>query len=65
MSPEYILAMTYDLLLLRFTGGRAKASLREEWEGKKEQKQEPKNKTRSYDNPEEFEQARRKAMRGQ
>lgn len=62
LSQEHILAMIYDLLLIRFTDGRAKEYLCDVFEGTKKAKKEPQERTRSYDSPEEYEQARRKAI---
>lgn len=61
-SNEYILAMVYDLLAMRFTDGKAKVHLYDELYGSIKPRQEPKKKMRSYDSPEDFEQARRKAI---
>ena len=62
MTPEYILAMIYDLLAMRFTNGKTNDFLHELLEGKSKHKQEPKNNTMTFDSPEEYEQARRKAI---
>lgn len=61
-SKEYYLAMIYDILAAFFTGGRADGSLTELFDGTYEPPQEPEKKTRSYDSPEEYERARRKAI---
>ena len=61
-SNEYILAMIYDLLAMGFTNGKTKSSLYDALYGANKPKQEPKKKMRSYDSPEAFERARRKAM---
>lgn len=62
VSSEHILAMIYDLLVIRFTGKREAAFMEETIIGKPKPV-EAKKKTKSFDSTDEFDRAREKAMR--
>ena len=63
IEQDYTIALIYDLLA-RWSTGKDMESLTDLLDGKqkKQTQTEPKKKTESFDSPEEFEQARRKAM---
>ena len=61
VSQEYILAFIYDMLAQVF-GGKEAASLVEVLDGTAQRRKKSEKKAKSYDSPEAYERARRKAM---